>query len=388
MMLDILKDVWLLFGRLFPFPTSPGLRAVGAPDASSPVLVTGNFELTVRTVTNTLKEHDLNAWLLVAPTNGINVWCAGGAGEFTADTVISAIKTSGIEERVDHRRLILPQLSANGVNIWALKERTGWDPRFGPADIEHLPEYLASGERRTKREHRHVEFPLKDRFVMGTNLGFNVALLLILPLLLGSIWVNNLALTSLPLIFLLSVLSSVLVFWLPGKVGAQKGLSLGLLIAAPLVVLSQTAWTLGAWETVGWLAWLLLLAAFVGYDFPSWSPHWRQDPRELILGKKTTSVEVVAEKCIGCHLCDVVCPADVFGFVPETRKYEVVNLAACQACGACIENCPTDAIVNNFRAGDCACPTCYVIAKVKRTPEAKDSEEQVVSDTETVSPPR
>ena len=29
----------------------------------------------------------------------------------------------------------------------------------------------------------------------------------------------------------------------------------------------------------------LLIAAFVGYDLPSWSPLWRQDVKELVLGK-------------------------------------------------------------------------------------------------------
>ena len=80
---------------------------------------------------------------------------------------------------------------------------------------------------------------------------------------------------------------------------------------------------------------------------------------------KSTHVAVDPDKCIGCHMCDVVCPVGVFGRNRETKKYEVVNLGACLACGACIENCPTDAIENNFRAGHCSCPTCYVIEGVR-----------------------
>ena len=34
--------------RLFPWPTEAGLRTIGNPDASSPVLLTGNYDLTVR----------------------------------------------------------------------------------------------------------------------------------------------------------------------------------------------------------------------------------------------------------------------------------------------------------------------------------------------------
>ena len=131
-MLNLLKDFWFLFGRLFPFPTRAGLRKIGSPDKTSPVLVTANFELTVRQVTKTLNRDGINAWLLVANTKGINVWCAAGGGNFSTDTVIAALKTSGIDKLVDHKRLILPQLCASGVNIHSLKKRSGWQGRFGP----------------------------------------------------------------------------------------------------------------------------------------------------------------------------------------------------------------------------------------------------------------
>jgi ferredoxin len=365
-----LKDLWFLFGRLFPYPTKPGLRRVGNPGRDSPVLVTCNFELTVRIVTETLKRDGLDAWLLVAPTGGINVWCAGGAGEFTEDQVISVLKTSGIEELVDRKKLILPQLAANGVNIWSLRKRTKWGAQFGPADIKNLAAYLQRGKPLTERKHRLVSFDLKDRLVMGTNLGFNVSLLLIVPLVIGSFWIAGLWWKSLPLLFVLSVLSSVLVFWLPGKIGVQKGFSLGILAAAVFTTPAVFMFGTNPWSLVGWDVWILIAGAFVGYDMPGWSPLWRQDIKELVLGVKDTHIEVSADKCIGCHMCDVVCPTGVFGLNPDTKKYEVVDLEACEACGACIENCPTDAIVNNFRAGHCSCPTCVIIQGVQSVKRA------------------
>lgn len=385
-MRNLLKDTWLLFGRLFPFPTKPGLRRVGNPDRSSPVLVTCNFELTVREVIATLERDGISAWLLVAPTKGVNAWCAGGAGDFTADTVISVIKTSGIGDLVDHRRIILPQLAANGINIWDLKERSKWNPRFGPAHIKDLKAYLDGGKWRTDPEHRLVTFGPKDRLVMGTNLGFNVSLLLILPLLIASIWVPGLWWRTLPLLFVLSVAASLLVFWLPGKIGVQKGASLGLLASAVFVVASLSLGSISPWPLLGWTVWTLLLATFVGYDLPSWSPLWRQDVKELVLGKKTTHVEIVPEKCITCHLCAVVCPVGVFGYNGGTNKYEVTDLAACIACGACIENCPTDAIVNNFREGVCSCPTCYVFEGVGKL-TGKKSKGQQAAETLAVGEP-
>ena len=365
-MWNLLKDIWLLLGRLFPFPTKPGLRRIGNPTRSSPVLVTCNFELTVREVEATLRKDVVDAWLLVAPTKGVNVWCAGGAGDFTTDTVISIIKTSGIEHLVNHRRIILPLLAANGVNIWDLRDRTEWRPKFGPAHIKDLKAFLEANKPHPKREHRLVQFELKDRFVMGTNLGFNVSLLLILPLLAASYWLPGFWWRNVLLLFVLSVAATVLVFWLPGKVGVQKGLSLGLLAAAAFVVAAQDFGGIAAWPLVLWVGWILVVSTFVGYDMPSWSPLWRQDVKELVLGVKNTHVEVIPEKCISCHMCDIVCPMGVFGRNAETKKYEVVNLDACEACGACIENCPTDAIVNNFREGVCSCPTCFIIDGVSK----------------------
>ncbi len=365
MTLNVLKDLWLLFGRLFPFPTRSGLRRAGNPGRSSPVLVTCNFELTVRKVVQALEHDHVDAWLLVAPTKGINVWCAAGGGHFTTDTVVSIIKTSGIESLVDHRQVILPQLSAVGVNVWALKNRTGWKPHFGPVDIKHLATYLNGGEYRADRQHRCVEFPFKERFIMGTNLAFNSLLFFIIPFLVTSILVSGLWWKSILLLFLLGVLNSVLTFWLPGNPGVQKGFSLGLLVSAVFVVISQTAWTMGAWATLGWTGWILMLSTYLGYDMPSWSPVWRADVKELVTGVKRTRVEVIPGLCTGCGLCTTVCPASVFEQNPVTKISRVVNLEACQACGACIENCPNEAIENNFRTGVCSCPTCTVINSVK-----------------------
>ncbi len=364
-MLNFIKDFWLLFGRLFPFPARPGLRRVGNPDRSSPVIVTCNFELTVRKVINTLKNDGIDAWLLVAPTKGINVWCAAGGGHFSADTVISIINTSGIAGLVDHRRLILPQLSATGVNICVLKERTGWKPEFGPVDIKYLADYLQKKETELQSGHRIVKFPLRDRFIMGTNLGFSTLLFLIIPLVIVSIWVNGLWWKSIPLIFLLSVLNSVLVFRLPGKPGAQKGFSLGVFTSSVFVVISLIVLAAEPLNVLFRTGWILLLSTYLGYELPGWSPLWRSDLKELILGVKNTKIEILPERCIGCRLCNTVCPANVFEFNSEAKKSFVANPDACQACGACIQNCPKEAINNNFESGVCSCPTCGIINSVK-----------------------
>ena len=50
--------------RFFPVPTKPRIIRIGNPDRNSPVLLTGNFVLTVEVVKRHLK--GLNVYLLVA----------------------------------------------------------------------------------------------------------------------------------------------------------------------------------------------------------------------------------------------------------------------------------------------------------------------------------
>ena len=120
---SIVKTIWDYIGRWFPNPVEPGLRAIGNPDRSSPVILTSNFHLTVRRVEKSLKNE--NVFLLVAPTNGINVWCASAGGELNTHSVITAIKTSRLNERIDHNKIILPQFSESGIDCELLKNETG-----------------------------------------------------------------------------------------------------------------------------------------------------------------------------------------------------------------------------------------------------------------------
>ena len=75
--------------RLFPWPTETGLRRIGEPDETSPVLLTGNYDLTVRRLVRALGDCDV--WLLVAPSGGINVWCAAAGGHLTTHQVVTAL---------------------------------------------------------------------------------------------------------------------------------------------------------------------------------------------------------------------------------------------------------------------------------------------------------
>ena len=66
-----------------PIPIASGVYRLGAPGSSDPVLLTGNFLGSVEAVHHALVHRD--CYLVVADTDGWNVWCASDAGRFTAE---------------------------------------------------------------------------------------------------------------------------------------------------------------------------------------------------------------------------------------------------------------------------------------------------------------
>lgn len=44
-------------------------------------------------------------------------------------------------------------------------------------------------------------------------------------------------------------------------------------------------------------------------------------------------------KCIGCKMCETVCPMDVFRFDETAKKSVIAYPENCQSCGQCFVNC-------------------------------------------------
>jgi hypothetical protein len=128
------------------------------------VLVTSNYKLTLDHLRSSLDE--LDAWLLVVDTRGINVWCAAGKGTFCAEEVARVVRETRLVEIVQHRRLILPQLSAPGVAAHRVKEACGFRVTFGPVRAADLPSFLAAGMK-ADAEMRSVTFDVRERAVLA-----------------------------------------------------------------------------------------------------------------------------------------------------------------------------------------------------------------------------
>ena len=58
--------------------------------------------------------------------------------------------------------------------------------------------------------------------------------------------------------------------------------------------------------------------------------------------KNVATLKLDTGKCIGCRMCEKVCPHNVF--IISGKKSHIQKLNACMECGACAKNCPTNAL--------------------------------------------
>ncbi|MHA2027273.1 MAG: methyltransferase domain-containing protein [Candidatus Thorarchaeota archaeon] len=186
-------------------PIKPGLYLSGAPTQESPVVVTANYELTYYTVMRALAKENIDAWVLVCDTNGINVWCAARGVHFDSDDVIQMIQLTGLAKSVNHRELILPQLAAAGMDPSYIRKRTGFSVRYGPVRIQDLSEWLELEKPRPKpRKMATVTFNLRERMEQTVaHVPFLFAVMLGKPIaaILGVITLINVLASMAPPIF-------------------------------------------------------------------------------------------------------------------------------------------------------------------------------------------
>ncbi|MBU8849900.1 MAG: hypothetical protein KOO64_10170 [Desulfobacterales bacterium] len=147
----------------YKYTVAPGLYGIGKPDKNSEVLVTANFKLTFDHLRKEL--DDINAWILVLDTKGINVWCAAGKGTFSTRELVNRIKNCTLEKIVDHKRVIVPQLGATGVSARDVKEQSGFRVVYGPIRAGDIPAFLKNN-RKADKNMRQVTFTLYERFIL------------------------------------------------------------------------------------------------------------------------------------------------------------------------------------------------------------------------------
>jgi NAD-dependent dihydropyrimidine dehydrogenase PreA subunit len=337
--------------RLLPFPVRTGLIRVGNPGRDSPVLVTCNFGLTVRRVVRALRGVD--AYLLVANSRGINVWCAASGGHFTANDVVSVVKTSDIGDLVEHRRLILPQLSATGVERSVVEERTGWRVVFGPVYAEDIPAYLANHYKKTARM-RTVRFDLRERLEMAVMWAVPISIVPLVPLL---IWWSWLVLPFLAAVWGIALFAFGAFPWLPMRAtgDGEPRWARYLIVFDPRLRASLTVLLIflagfaiyvwlsgeGAWTSIiGWGLAGLAISLLIGLDLSGSTPVFKSGLHE----DRLLTVALDLDKCEGRAICREVCPKDRFEIDNRAHKASIVAENLCVQCGACIVQCLEDAL--------------------------------------------
>jgi len=336
-----LRDTLL---RFLPHAHTTGLLRLGEPGRDSPVLLTCNYTLTVRRLRAALRGRD--AWLLVVDSRGFNVWCAAGGGHLTHHDVISAIRTSGIADLVDHRRAVLPMLAATGVERRRIEDATGWTVTWGPARLDDLPAYLDRGNE-VRTAERRVTFPGSDRMEMAAAWGFWMVALGFPIVAIAGGWPAAVATCVGALVATAALFAAIRRLPLLG--GARWGTAI-LLLAVAAAVAAGILLPLGAIGLRSMLATGIGLVVAIGSlvsDVSGTTPHL---PSSLnALATKRAAVDVLPEQCAGDALCTLVCPHAVLEMAG--RSVSVVAPQRCIVCGACVVQCPRDAVRFRFPDG-------------------------------------
>ncbi|MCI0470199.1 MAG: 4Fe-4S binding protein [Candidatus Aminicenantes bacterium] len=327
-----LKTLLEMLLRLFPYPEPPALYKIGNPSAKSPVLVTGNYELTIRRVAAAIKS--LDCWLLVCDSRGVNVWCSSTAGLFKTADVTAAIKATGLTTKVDHKEIILPQLCAAAVFPQQIYDETGFTARFGPVSCNHIPGYLADPK---NKDIRKATFTIEERLEMAV--GCPLIYIACLVFIYNFIDLSNLS-VIIPIIYGLTILHAVI---FPGRMiksivpwslfvgGVVFFIIYGLFSAGMSLISPGNSLAIG------------LGMIYIVNEFSGWSPLQKYS----LSANKKASIAVDPGLCTGCYLCIEVCPKAVFDF--QDGKAIAAREAECVLCKSCFRQCPVGAITHSFQ---------------------------------------
>ena len=275
-------DAWKVrwtFGRM-SYTIEPGLYAVGNPTAESPVLVSANYKLSFDSLRRELQ--DISAWILVLDTRGINVWCAAGKGTFGTDELINKIKEINLQQIVNHRRLIVPQLGAPGVAAHQVKEATGFKIVYGPIRAEDLKSFIDSGYKASPGM-RQVRFNMLDRLkVIPVEVvqGFKYTVLLSIVFFLLSGFNSAgysvaklfssgfIAVICFVLAFISgTILTPLLLPFIPGRAFSLKGFNIIIPIFILILQFSTAFQELFVVEKVAWFLLMTSISSFFAMNF-------------------------------------------------------------------------------------------------------------------------
>ena len=260
------------------YKIDPGLYALGAPDADSPVLISASFKMSFDLLREALPAR--NAWVLVLDTDGINVWCAAGKGTFGTEELAGKIESCGLSKVVNHRKIIVPQLGAPGISAHEIQKLTGFKVVYGPIRASDLPDFIDSGLK-ARPGMREKTFTAGERLslvpVEIVHAFKNFLMILPLVFLVGGFSGHGMfaanalrfgGATALGLLMAIAagcLVTPLLLPWLPGRAFSIKGLWPGITFGVLFLVLRNIVSVLPAASTLESAAWMLLIPAISAY---------------------------------------------------------------------------------------------------------------------------
>jgi hypothetical protein len=260
------------------YRVNPGLYAVGSPNPDSDVFVTANYKLSFDTLRKNIS--GLNGWILVLDTKGINVWCAAGKGTFSTKELANRIRQVSLDKIVNHKRIILPQLSATGVAAHKVKEETGFNVHYGPVRASDIKKFI--NERyRADGEMRRITFTFKDRIKLIPNdfmygkfylLGLIAVIFIISGLTRNGLSFKDFSGKSGPAILntFLAYLSGIVITpmflpYIPARLFSLKGFYTGAIVFLILLSLNLTGGNV--FEILSWFLIITAISSFVAMNF-------------------------------------------------------------------------------------------------------------------------
>jgi NAD-dependent dihydropyrimidine dehydrogenase PreA subunit len=319
----ILKKLFTLFFRVLPFRTKPGIFEIGKPVKSSPLIVTTDYYLTFKRVVKTLK--GVNCFLLIVPSNGINVWCASSGNILNIEKLICAVDSFHLKKYINHNNLILPQLAASGISKWRFERDTDWKIHWGPVDIADLTKYLNENKiLQTDESDRFVEFTSKNAFEMSFALTGSIFLrfswiAFVLLSLKGILIFQSIIWLSSFLGYLLISIKSNTVF--------SKSYLISILLYFVIIVFFGLTWQI--------FSLLIISIALLYWTFNSYLPYVPCNYESAFYGKENGPI-INSDSCTLCGECLIVCPVN--SLTIENGKM-VICQSSCISCGACFNQC-------------------------------------------------
>ncbi len=337
--------------RAFPFPCKTGLIKIGNPNRESPVLLTCNFHLTVERVKRAVK--GLDVYLLVANSKGDNVWCSATGGHFTNHNVISVLKTSGIEELVNHRNVVLPQLAATGIEGKIIQKKAGWIVIWGPVYAKDIPSFVERNFKKSS-EMSVVKFPFTQRIEMALMWAFPfsiIASVLILPFKTGMLFPLNILIWGWSLFVFLSF--PIYSKWFNRKKKATNfskytvifdfgfiPLIIWIIFIGILIIRDITFNNFNMSLILSWGLISLVVLLLLNIDLMGSTPIYKSGLHE----DRYLKVILDEDKCKGAGFCEQVCPKNCYEVDKIKHMATVPRADECVQCGACIVQCPFDAL--------------------------------------------